>query len=123
MQTFASWGVDAVKMDWCYHPPLPPQYVYTLFRDALNKTGFIFDQLIDYRMQMIVQQTNRNVLFLMNTSGRRILYSVCEWGEDNPWQWGLQTANMWRVVLHPFPHCHPSSFRLTKKRATKNNNQ
>jgi hypothetical protein len=38
-KTLASWGVDAVKVDWCHHPPLPPQYVYTLFRDALNKTG------------------------------------------------------------------------------------
>jgi alpha-galactosidase len=72
-QTFASWGLDAVKVDWCHHPPLPPKYVYGLFRDALNKTG------------------------------RRFLYSVCEWGEENPWEWGMQTANMWRVTGDHMP--------------------
>jgi hypothetical protein len=29
--------VDAVKMDWCYHPALPPKQVYGMMAEALNK--------------------------------------------------------------------------------------
>jgi len=47
--TYAAWGIDQVKMDWCYHPALPPPQVYGMMRDALNKTG------------------------------RPILFSICEW--------------------------------------------
>jgi alpha-galactosidase len=72
-QTFASWGVDMVKMDWCYHPALPPKNVYQMFRDSLNKTG------------------------------APILFSVCEWGEQEPWTWGMETANIWRATGDHIP--------------------
>jgi len=66
-QTFADWGADFVKMDWCHHPSLPPKTVYSEFRDSINKTG------------------------------RQMVFSICEWGEDQPWTWGASTGNMWRV--------------------------
>eukprot|EP01114_Cavostelium_apophysatum_P007715 TRINITY_DN1987_c0_g1_i1.p1 TRINITY_DN1987_c0_g1~~TRINITY_DN1987_c0_g1_i1.p1 ORF type:complete len:439 (+),score=38.83 TRINITY_DN1987_c0_g1_i1:162-1478(+) len=65
--TYAEWGIDQVKMDWCSHPDLPPVEVYSMMRDALNQTG------------------------------RPILYSICEWGKDEPWTWGGAVGNMWRV--------------------------
>jgi alpha-galactosidase len=65
--TYASWGVDYVKMDWCNHPG---QYtapeLYQMMSDALNKTG------------------------------RPILFSICEWGRYNPWEWAPAMSNMWR---------------------------
>src|SRR2546423_1278316 len=54
-------------------------------------------------------------------TGRRIVYSLCEWGVNNPWEWGAGVGNLWRttgdigdnwaslkniiqknMVLHPF---------------------
>jgi len=66
--TYASWGVDLVKMDWCDHPGshTAPQ-LYAMMRDALNKTG------------------------------RPMFFSVCEWGLYEPWTWGAQPANSWRI--------------------------
>jgi len=66
--TFASWGVDMVKMDWCGHPGgyTAPQ-LYGMFRDALNATG------------------------------RRMLFNICGWGKYDPWLWGPNTSNTWRV--------------------------
>jgi alpha-galactosidase len=72
-QTMANWDVDLVKMDFCYHPALPPKQVYGMMRDSLNKT----------RHPMV--------------------FSVCEWGKDNPWEWGMETANMWRVTNDHMP--------------------
>jgi hypothetical protein len=34
----------------------------------------------------------------LNATGRPILYSLCNWGEDYPWNWGSTTANSWRIT-------------------------
>jgi alpha-galactosidase len=68
--TYASWGVDLVKMDWCGHPGnySAPQ-LYGMMRDALNATG------------------------------RPMVFSICEWGLYSPWLWGPSTGNLWYVSL------------------------
>ncbi|MCD9020615.1 alpha-galactosidase [Cohnella silvisoli] len=66
--TYASWGVDFVKVDWCYNNGLDAQTQYTIYRDALSN------------------------------SGRAILFSICNWGLYNPWIWGPATGNMWRTT-------------------------
>jgi alpha-galactosidase len=33
----------------------------------------------------------------LNATGRPILYSLCNWGEDYPWNWGSTIANSWRI--------------------------
>jgi alpha-galactosidase len=33
----------------------------------------------------------------LNATGRPILYSLCNWGEDLPWNWGGQISNSWRI--------------------------
>ncbi|RDL35363.1 uncharacterized protein BP5553_07294 [Venustampulla echinocandica] len=33
----------------------------------------------------------------LNATGRPILYSICNWGEDQPWDWAASMANSWRI--------------------------
>ncbi|MDB5054558.1 MAG: Alpha-galactosidase [Bacilli bacterium] len=66
--TYASWGVDYVKVDWCDNGGMDPQTRYTIIRDALAN------------------------------SGRPILFSICNWGVNKPWVWGAATGNMWRTT-------------------------
>ena len=33
----------------------------------------------------------------LTPSGRPILYSICNWGQDNPWDWAQTIANSWRM--------------------------
>ena len=33
----------------------------------------------------------------LNATGRPILYSLCNWGEDYPWNWASTIANSWRI--------------------------
>ncbi|AXC13884.1 Alpha-galactosidase precursor [Acidisarcina polymorpha] len=66
--TFASWGVDFVKEDWCNTAGLKAQEVYTKMSRALRDTG------------------------------RPITFSMCEWGDNHPWLWGADVANMWRTT-------------------------
>jgi alpha-galactosidase len=66
--SFASWGVDLLKYDNCNGDGSSPQQRDTTMRDALARTG------------------------------RPILFSLCEWGQDSVWTWGAGVGNMWRTT-------------------------
>src|SRR5215207_468878 len=66
--TYAAWGVDYVKVDWCFSEGLDAATQYALFRDALAATG------------------------------RPIVLSICTWGKENPWDWGGETGHLWRTT-------------------------
>ena len=67
-KTYASWGIDYVKIDWCNAEGLDPEVQYAKFRDALAH------------------------------SGRPIVFSICNWGVKTPWRWGPTTGNLWRTT-------------------------
>jgi alpha-galactosidase len=72
-RTFASWGVDLVKYDNCYHPtrlgtPRGHLHRYRTMSDALVATG------------------------------RLIVLSICEWGTSAPWLWGAGLGDLWRTT-------------------------
>ncbi|MER6912090.1 NPCBM/NEW2 domain-containing protein [Streptomyces sp. NPDC000594] len=67
-QTFADWGVDYLKYDNCNNQGRPALERYTRMRDALRATG------------------------------RPIVYSLCEWGQNKPWEWGKDVGHLWRTT-------------------------
>ena len=73
-RTFASWEVDFLKYDFCFHP-------VTVRPDILYK---------------------RMSLALANC-GRDILFSACSWGSEHTRQWIKETgAHMWRSTFDIF---------------------
>jgi alpha-galactosidase len=64
--TYAAWGVDFVKIDWCFTEGLDARAQYAVWRDAIA------------------------------ASGRPMLISISEWGVNAPWEWAGDTGNMWR---------------------------
>ena len=80
-RTFAEWGVDYLKYDFCYKPQ-----------------GFQ-GELLYRRMGMALR-----------ASGRDILFSACNWGSDNVWQWIRSVgAHMYRSTGDIFDT--PESYR------------
>ncbi|EPD62846.1 NPCBM/NEW2 domain-containing protein [Streptomyces sp. HGB0020] len=67
-QQFADWGVDYLKYDNCNNQGVDAKLRYTTMRDALKATG------------------------------RPIVYSICEWGENKPWQWAADVGHLWRTT-------------------------
>ena len=68
-RTFAEWGVDFLKYDFCY-------------------TAVGTDPVVLYR----------RIGQALRATGRDIVYSVCEWGANRPWEWGASVgAHMWRT--------------------------
>lgn len=35
----------------------------------------------------------------LNSTGRHIYFSMCEWGREQPWTWAGEVANSWRTTL------------------------
>jgi len=69
-RTYASWGVDYLKYDWCN--TLPGQ-------DARSSYA--------------------NIRQALDASGRPIVLSICEWGKAQPWLWGKEVGgNLWRTT-------------------------
>jgi alpha-galactosidase len=66
--TFAEWGVDYLKYDNCNNQGVPAIQRYTAMRDALKATG------------------------------RPIVFSICEWGQNRPWEWGSDVGHLWRTT-------------------------
>ncbi len=67
-RTYASWGVDYLKYDWCNHGTANAQETYRTMRDALH------------------------------AAGRPIIFSLCEWGDSKPWTWAADTGHLWRTT-------------------------
>ncbi|XP_028756540.1 alpha-galactosidase-like [Neltuma alba] len=68
-KTFASWGVDYLKYDNCEDTHgLSPKERYPIMSEALLK------------------------------SGRSILFSLCEWGVEDPATWASSVGNSWRTT-------------------------
>jgi Alpha-galactosidase len=72
-KTYASWGIDYLKYDWC-----SAARVYTN------------DQL---------QAAYQKMGTALANCGRPIVYSLCEYGMGDVWKWGPQVgANLWRTT-------------------------
>lgn len=71
--TYAAWGFDYLKYDWCSADQIykneDMQAVYQKMGDALMKTG------------------------------RPIVFSLCQYGEEKVWTWGAKVGgNLWRTT-------------------------
>jgi alpha-galactosidase len=71
--TYASWGIDYVKYDWCKTKGIDAKEAYTTMRDAIFKAG------------------------------RPMLFSMCEWGENKPWLWAQDVGHSWRTTGDIYP--------------------
>ena len=67
-RTYAEWGVDYLKYDWCFDEGQNPQAAYKTMSDALK------------------------------ASGRPIVFSICEWGNSQPWTWAKGIGHLWRTT-------------------------
>ncbi|CAE6449781.1 hypothetical protein RSOLAG1IB_08589 [Rhizoctonia solani AG-1 IB] len=71
-QAYAEWEIDYLKYDNC-------------FNEGRHGTP-----LISY-------ERYANMSRALNSTGRPILYSMCNWGEDGTWNWATEIANSWRM--------------------------
>ncbi|MEO6707578.1 MAG: glycoside hydrolase family 27 protein [Ginsengibacter sp.] len=67
-RNYAAWDVDYLKYDWCNTEGINAKEAYTTMSKALK------------------------------TAGRPIVFSICEWGVNKPWQWAAPVGQLWRTT-------------------------
>jgi alpha-galactosidase len=67
-RTYARWGVDYLKYDWCFATTQDARASYSTMRDGLY------------------------------AAGRPIVFSLCEWGTAKPWEWAKEVGHLWRTT-------------------------
>jgi alpha-galactosidase len=75
-QTFAAWGVDYLKYDWCYadtRDRLDEQAAFKKMRDEIERLS------------------------------RPMVYAISEYGVRQPWMWARPVANLWRTTYDLTP--------------------
>jgi alpha-galactosidase len=65
---FARWGADYLKYDWCNADDINAKGAYTTMRDAIY------------------------------ASKRPMIFSLCEWGNNKPWEWASTIGHLWRTT-------------------------
>jgi len=68
-ESYAEWGVDYLKYDWCNTQGQDNEESYKLMRDELFKAG------------------------------RPIVFSICDWGQSKTWEWAGDVGHLWRTTL------------------------
>ncbi len=72
-RTFAAWGVDYVKYDWC-------------------SAGLIYD---DAEMPAVYLK----MAAAIRAAGRPMVFSLCQYGRADVWKWGADVGgNLWRTT-------------------------
>ena len=46
---------------------------------------------------MVPQEAYGNMSAALNATGRHMHLNMCEWGRENPWEWGGAIAQSWRM--------------------------
>ena len=65
---YASWGVDYLKFDWCNTDSINARDAYTTMSRAIR------------------------------AAGRPMIFSLCEWGNHQPWLWAKNVGQLWRTT-------------------------
>lgn len=65
---YASWGVDYLKFDWCNTDSINARDAYLTMSKAIR------------------------------AAGRPMVFSLCEWGNHQPWLWAKNVGQLWRTT-------------------------
>jgi alpha-galactosidase len=70
---YAALGIDYLKYDWCSTQGITAKEAYTTMSKALK------------------------------AARRPIVFSLCEWGDNKPWEWGAPVGHLWRTSGDIYP--------------------
>jgi alpha-galactosidase len=70
---YASVGIDYLKFDWCYADGINAREAYATMSKAIR------------------------------TAGRPVVFSLCEWGTNKPWEWAAPVGELWRTTGDIYP--------------------
>jgi alpha-galactosidase len=95
-ETYAKWGFDYLKYDWCsYNPNMENQRGTTNY--PLSARNVVYAPA-NTQLEKL-EKPYENMGKLLRDQKRDIVFSLCQYGQGNVWQWGGSVdGNTWRIT-------------------------
>ena len=95
-RTFAEWGIDYLKFDWCYANVDNVPY-------ACSEVGISIQKCLEIWPRGLGAGFNQAMAYAemrdaIRKAGRPMVFSICSWGSGEPWLWGDNTGHLWRTT-------------------------
>jgi alpha-galactosidase len=88
---YAEWDVDYLKYEWCNTAPL---------RHMDDKETY-------------AREAYMVMAHALTEAKRPVLFSMCEWGDNNPWKWGALMGHSWRTIRRTSNRRQCANLRVT----------
>lgn len=76
-ETYAAWGIDYLKYDWCS------------YGDKVDQSN---PRLVEYKKPYIIMK------HALDKQARDIVHSLCQYGMGEVWKWGAEMGQLWRTT-------------------------
>lgn len=104
-QTYAEWGVDYLKYDFCNLP-------LTLNQSPENKeTSPVIRTAMKGPANYTAQQIYLPMADALSKVDRDIVFSICNWGVQEPWKWAGDISHLWRTTGDIRPYFKAFKFK------------
>jgi alpha-galactosidase len=106
-QTYAEWGIDYLKYDFCNLPEKLEQApddkkMAPMLRTALKGPSNYTAEQIYLPMAAALAKQDREIVF-----------SICNWGVQEPWKWAGDISHLWRTTPDIRPYFKGFSLKYT----------
>lgn len=93
-QTWANWGIDYLKYDWCTYSEIAKKE-----SKDFDEKKFWKDKSANAKEMVILQKPYTKMMNSLKKVNRDIVYSLCQYGMGNVWEWGARmNGQCWRTT-------------------------
>lgn len=105
-ETYAKWGVDYLKYDLCSYQQIMDKKIGANVKQNMGLHPLTLKKMspqqrarIDAENLAMQEAAYRKMYKALVAAGRPIVFSLCQYGEDDVWKWGASVGgNLWRTT-------------------------
>lgn len=105
-ETYAKWGVDYLKYDLCSYQQIMDKKIGANVKQNMGLNPLTLKKMspqqrarIDAENLAMQEAAYRKMYKALVAAGRPIVFSLCQYGEDDVWKWGASVGgNLWRTT-------------------------
>lgn len=105
-ETYAKWGVDYLKYDLCSYQQIMDKKIGANVQQNMGLNPLTLKKMspqqrarIDAENLAMQEAAYRKMYKALVAAGRPIVFSLCQYGEDDVWKWGASVGgNLWRTT-------------------------
>jgi alpha-galactosidase len=104
-KTYSDWGIDYLKYDFCFLPKSCEQ------GKESRKTRSLALSYLKGPKGCTAEEMYAKMGTALSLQDRDIVFSICNWGVQNPWEWAGKMGHLWRTTGDIRPYFKGINFK------------